>query len=158
MTDKELQKLSRTELLELLISQTEENERLKKQIEASSAKLTDRQINIENAGSIAEASLMLNGVFEAAEKAAKQYLENIERLNDNTENECRSIRENAEKEAADILKNAADEGDKIRAKAEAYWRAVVERATVILNNQDALRSTLQSAISTPVEGSNGEED
>ena len=32
---------------------------------------------MEKAGSIAEASLMLNGVFEAAQAAVDQYLENI---------------------------------------------------------------------------------
>ena len=32
---------------------------------------------IENSGSIAEAALKLSGIFEAAQAAADQYLENI---------------------------------------------------------------------------------
>lgn len=39
-----------------------------------------RVIELENAGSIAEAALRLNGVFEAAQKAAEQYLMNVKRI------------------------------------------------------------------------------
>ena len=40
-------------------------------------KLNDRTIKIKKAGSLAEAALSLNGVYEAAEAAAKQYVYNI---------------------------------------------------------------------------------
>lgn len=77
MTDKELRKLRRGELLEMLLEQTKENERLKKQIADLEAQLEDRKIILKQSGSIAEAALKLNGVFEAAQKAAEQYLENV---------------------------------------------------------------------------------
>lgn len=77
MTDKELKRLSRAELLELLIGQMRENQRLEKELAAANAALQDRTIVIEQAGSIAEAALQLNGVFAAAEAAAAQYLENV---------------------------------------------------------------------------------
>lgn len=80
MTDKELKRLSRSELLEMLIIQVEENERLKQRLSKAQEKLQERQIMIEQAGSIAQAALELNGVFEAADKAAKQYLENVRRI------------------------------------------------------------------------------
>lgn len=64
MTDKELKHLKRAELLEMLISQVEENERLKKSLEKAQKALSDRQILINQAGSIADAALQLNGVFE----------------------------------------------------------------------------------------------
>lgn len=76
MTDRELKKLKRNELLEMLIAQIEENERLKHRMEEQKRQLQDRQIAVEQAGSIAEAALKLNGVFEAAQSAAQQYLEN----------------------------------------------------------------------------------
>ena len=41
---------------------------------------TDRKIKLREAGSIAEASLKLSGIYEAAQKAADLYLENIERM------------------------------------------------------------------------------
>lgn len=81
MTDKELRKLKRSELLEMLIEQQKELIEVKKQLEEARAQLESRDIAISRAGSIAEAALQLNSVFEAAQKAADQYLENIRRLN-----------------------------------------------------------------------------
>lgn len=77
MTDKELKKLSRADLLELLLEESRENERLREKLRIASEKLKDRTIQIREAGSIAEAALRLNGVFEAAEAAAQQYVENV---------------------------------------------------------------------------------
>ncbi len=77
MTDKELRRLSRSELLEMLIAQMQENEKLKQSLEEANAALSNRRIVIEQAGTMAEAALRLNGVFEAADEAARQYLENI---------------------------------------------------------------------------------
>lgn len=80
MTDKELKKLTRIELLELLLEQSKEVEKLQEELADVKAKLRDKNILIENSGSIAEAALKLNGVFEAAEAAAEQYLENVKRM------------------------------------------------------------------------------
>ena len=84
MTDKDFRKLNRTELLEILIKQTKENETLQMQLGALNTRISEleqqlqqRTIMIENAGSIAEASLQLNGVFEAAQRAAQEYLDSI---------------------------------------------------------------------------------
>ena len=80
MTDKELKRLSRAELLELLLTQMEENEKLRKQLRKAQAALRDRRIEIENAGSMAEAALRLTCIFEDAGRAARLYLENIQRM------------------------------------------------------------------------------
>ena len=45
-------------------------------------KLADRTLLVSQAGTIAEAALALNGVFEAADRAAADYVENIRRLVD----------------------------------------------------------------------------
>ncbi len=82
MTDKELKRLSRTELLELLVNQVEENEALKAQVSALTAKLEERAIQIEESGSLAEAALKLSGIFSAADEAAERYLENRKRQHD----------------------------------------------------------------------------
>ena len=70
MTDQELKKLHRSDLLELLIAQEKENEQLRGQVKRLEAQLADRKLDLEKAGSIAEASLQLNGVFQAAQDAA----------------------------------------------------------------------------------------
>lgn len=80
MTDKEVRKLSRAELLEMMVAQGKEIERLQAQLDKARQQLADRRIEVQQAGSIAEAALRLNGVFEAAQRAADQYLENIRHL------------------------------------------------------------------------------
>jgi len=77
MTDRELRKLGRRDLLEILIAQRKEIESLQQRLDEAEGKLKDRQIRIDRAGSLAEAVMELNGVLEAAQAAADQYLENI---------------------------------------------------------------------------------
>ena len=79
MTQRELQRLSRAELLELLLETTKENEKLRKQLEQASIALADRVICMEKAGSIAEAAMALNRVFEAAQAACDQYTQSVMR-------------------------------------------------------------------------------
>ena len=80
MQDRDLQKLKRADLLEMLVELSKENDALKRELEEAQRKLEDRNIILREAGNIAEASLRLNGVFDAAQKAAEQYLENVRRL------------------------------------------------------------------------------
>lgn len=77
MTEKELKKLNRKQLLELLLRQTERADQLESELEETKKQLEDRRITEMEAGSIAQAALKLNGVFEAAQAAADQYLENV---------------------------------------------------------------------------------
>lgn len=78
MTDKELKRLRRGELLELLVEQGRQLERLERELAEARAALADREIAIQKSGTLAEAALKLNGVFEAADAAVMQYLENLE--------------------------------------------------------------------------------
>ena len=80
MTDKELHKLKRSELLELMLAQSREIDRLKKQLAHLENQLNSRALVLEQVGSIAEASLVLTRVFTDAQKAADLYLENVERI------------------------------------------------------------------------------
>lgn len=82
MTEKDLRKLNRKQLLELLLKQTERADALQEQLQAAETKLRERTRIKAEAGSIAEAALKLNGVFEAAEKAAAQYIENVKESGD----------------------------------------------------------------------------
>lgn len=119
MANKELRKLNRKELLQMLLVQCEETERMQKETEnvkaamaameesyerlkeklnvkderlnEKDAKIAElqrtieemkakREIELTEAGSIAEASLRLNDIFEAAQRCADQYLENVRKL------------------------------------------------------------------------------
>ena len=77
MTEKELLKLKKSELLEIMLAQSKEIDSLREQLADVKAKLADREIAISESGSIAEASLKINKIFEEAQKAADQYVENI---------------------------------------------------------------------------------
>ncbi|MGM9549395.1 MAG: DNA repair protein [Faecousia sp.] len=87
MTDKEFRRLRRPELLGMLLEKSKEVERLQHELDEARAQLASREIEIQNAGSIAEAALRLNGVFQAAEQAAAQYLENVRRITEMKSNE-----------------------------------------------------------------------
>ena len=77
MTDNELRKLKRSELLELLVEQSREIDRLREELETANRKLKSKRIQIRESGSIAEASLKLTNIFEAAQEAANLYLANV---------------------------------------------------------------------------------
>lgn len=77
MTSKELKRLRRTDLMEMLLELSKENVELRRQLDEANAKLADRQIQVENAGSLAEAALQLNGIFAAAQAACEQYEYNV---------------------------------------------------------------------------------
>lgn len=80
--EKQLRRLRRMDLMELLLSQAQEIESLQERVVELEDKLKRREIIVAEAGSIAEAALKLNKVFESAQAAADQYLENVGRLAD----------------------------------------------------------------------------
>lgn len=109
MTEKELAQLKRTDLLELLLEQSKEVELLKSQLEEANKELKNRQIKIEEAGSIAEAALQVNGVFEAAQEAAYQYLENIKNLSRKQDFVCARREEKCREELALMRRQTEEE-------------------------------------------------
>lgn len=145
MTDKELRRLSRSELLQMLMEQMEENKALRDRLAQAESKLQDRQINLEKAGSMAEATLLLNGVFQAAEAAAQQYVENIQRMSSQQEAVCQAMKEKAERESAEIMQRARNYREQVRVEADNYWKQVIDKASNVLNSQAALREAVMSA-------------
>jgi len=88
MTSKEIRKLRKKALIEMLLNQTEEIERLNEEINSLQARLENKEICINNAGTIAEAAFEMNGVLEAAQAAAQQYLDNVKTLTERQEADC----------------------------------------------------------------------
>lgn len=83
----ELRKLKKLELLEIILEQEKEIERLTRLTEELQQKLEDRQIKIAKSGSIAEAALQLSGIFEAAQRAADMYVRSAELASEEEKNE-----------------------------------------------------------------------
>lgn len=144
MTNKELKKLTRAELLELLLAQTRETEQLKERLYDVQMKLADRQLRISEAGDLAQASLMINGVMDAAQAAARQYLENIaameretkaacERMTVETRDECAQMRAATKAECDRMLSEARTEAANIRRKAREGRRKAKKAAETEAN-------------------------
>ena len=68
MTDKDLRRLSRAELLDILYEQRKRYEDSLAENQALRQQLEDRTLRIASTGSIAEAAIQVNGVFEAADR------------------------------------------------------------------------------------------
>ena len=144
MTNRELKKLNRADLLELLLRERRENEQLRSELDKANQKLSDRAILLENAGSISEAALRLNGVFEAAEAAATQYLENIQRISGEEETICQRMEEEARKKAEAIRADADAYSLQTRSQADQYHKQVAEKVQALLREQDSLHVLLCS--------------
>lgn len=120
MTDRELKKLTRTELLEMLLVQTEEVERLQQEVLSLQARLNERDLNLAQAGNIAEAALRMNSVFETAQAAADQYLENIAQLEKKTMDNCLLLKKRTKQECLKMVRQAELE-------ASAFWESIREK-------------------------------
>ncbi|MCR6545069.1 hypothetical protein NVS47_05995 [Dehalobacterium formicoaceticum] len=141
MTDIELKKLKRADLLEMLIDQSKENVNLQQQLNDALDQLQQREIKINKAGSIAEAALQINGLFESAQNSCAQYLDNIERLNGELEKiraeqeavSTRILAESQEK-AAQLISKTQEKCDQMVAAAEeeaaVYWDEVFQKLGV----------------------------
>ena len=144
MTDQELKKLHRTDLLELLIAQEKENEQLRAQVAQLEAQLADRRLDLKKAGSIAEAALQVNGVFQAAQDAAAQYLENVQRLSSQQEALCRQLeaesRQAAEQRMAETQQKCQEMLSAAEEEAQSYWTNVQRRMEEYCAAHEELKS------------------
>ena len=109
MTEKELLKLKRSEMLEIMLAQSQEIDNLRKERDELKEKLADRRIRIEKAGSLAEASLQLTNIFVEAQKAADLYAENIKRSAARKKSVAEvHVNEKAAADRSTTMKSAAD--------------------------------------------------
>lgn len=108
MDDKKLRKISKRELLEILLAQSQKIEELEAELKNAQDAVMSKKIQLEEAGSIAEASLRLNKIFERAQEAADQYLMNVEE-------KCKELELKAQKELEKVQKKS-EKKEKIQTK------------------------------------------
>ena len=160
MTDKELRKLSRAELIDILFELQTQNENLTAENRELAAQLESRQLQITEAGAIAEAALRLNGVFEAAEAACRQYTDNIRLLSERQEAVCQQMKQDALREAEeyqaeterrcaklemDTKLRCADMVMKAKSESQQYWDDVAIKLEAFYNEHAGLRELLSVA-------------
>lgn len=120
MKQPDLRSLSRGELLEIMIQQSEELEALRKENEEYRQQLQEKTIVLDEAGSIAEAALKVSGIFDAAHQASAQYLKSIEvlasqkaedaqrakKILEETEAKCAAMWEDTQKQCEKMVEKA----------------------------------------------------
>ena len=146
MTERELKRMSRTEILELLLSQTNRIEELEEKLKEATAKaqeateqIQDRQIKIDQAGSIAEASLQLSGIFQDAQVAADLYLENIKKMEEDTKNQSDKLLADTRNQCDEIVAKAKQD-------AQSYWDDVSKKLEDFCSSYTGLKDLLSLKI------------
>ncbi len=124
MDNKEFKRMSRRELVELIYAMKKNEMALQEKIAELEKKLEDRTIMMANTGSIAEAAMAVNKVFEAAQAAADAYLHSIQTANADAEKYCKE----AEQERKMLLEYAQKDALEILEKAERQRKNVLEKA------------------------------
>ena len=121
MTDKELRKLSRADLIAMMLELAKENQQLRDELDKAQRRLESKRISIEKAGSLADAALQLNGVFEAAEDACSQYARNLQERSSQIQEYCARMEQQTQEKCRKMLEQAQQEAD-------AYWEFVRKKA------------------------------
>lgn len=147
MTNKELRKLSRVDLLEMLVEMGKKNEALQVENEILRQKQDDRKIRIQNAGSIAKAALDLNKIFEDAQAAADQYLFNIQQLQEKEKQQLNEIEQHVNEITKEKVEETGKALEEAKRKAEEIIKEAQEQAKRII--ESAKKEAEQNKISNP---------
>ena len=123
--EKELRKMNRTELIEIIYALKKEEEEVNQKLEEAEQQLQNRTIQIAKAGSIAEAAMELNHVFASAQKAADEYLNSVHAVNEEAEQYAK--RKYAEEEALAIRAKTEEETELLRKQTEIAVHAEMEK-------------------------------
>lgn len=143
MTDKELRRLGRPELIEIIYQLEKSREESRQEIDRLQARLQDRTLRLSEAGSIAQAALQVNGVMEAAQAAADQYVQAAEA----DRQQARTELADAQTQADAILADAQAQADAILADAQAQARTVTDQAEQHARNRwDLFREKAEQLI------------
>lgn len=120
---RDFKKLRRLELLELLVEMGRENDRLAEELKSAQEALEQRALKLGNVGSMAEAALLLNDVFVAADAACAHYIESVKMLSSEDH-----LVAGSRVEAKLIVAQAQSEADKIRRDACAAAQELIDAA------------------------------
>lgn len=106
MTDKEFKKLKRSELIAIIYEYQKKQDALEQELADVKKRLESKELKISKAGSIAEAVVALNGLFEAAQTTADSYIRQVRINTAEAEKKAAEIIEEAQKKADEMIENA----------------------------------------------------
>ena len=116
MISKELKKLNRRELVDVIYQLKKNEEQMQEQIAALEVELQDRRIHLSVAGSIAEVATDITGIFSVAQSTADLYLQEISAMKEDAEKKCEKMIEEAKKKVATILADGQRQYDDLAAR------------------------------------------
>lgn len=141
MISKELKRLSRRELVDIIYQLKKNEQEMQEEIESLKTELQDKRIRISTAGSIADAAMSVTNVFSTAQMTADLYLREISYMKENTEKECAKKIEEAEKKVREILADGEKKFDTLKDayKSEyAKWQLLrTQNAVLEANKQES---------------------
>ncbi len=154
MTDKELRHLSRADLIEIIYELQKQSAEKDAQMQKMQTALDERTLRLSKTGSIAEAAISVNGVFEAAQAAADQYLTSIRAAEASNaaklaeaEQQKEKLLEEANRKAEETIQQAKGQAQKIVEEAEtqasAKWAAFEQKANELIQANATLQALLQ---------------
>ena len=152
MTEQDLKKLRREDLIEIIYKLQENEQQLNEKLEAAQKQLNDKNLKISESGSIAEATARLNGLFEAAQATADDYVAQVRLKNADAETQRETMLAEATQKADQLVKDASGKADRILSDAEA--KADVQRRQAEEETQrrwETFQSEAQKLISAHAE-------
>lgn len=144
----------------MLIAQSKQVKELEEKLKRAEEALKVREIHIAEAGSIAEASLRIHGVFETAQSAAEIYLDNVgalvreqERLQQQAEADFESWREQrrlqTERQCLEAEEDTRRKCDEMLQQAQVgtqkYWDEIVRRLEPVYEEFPGLKDRLSGS-------------
>lgn len=102
MISKELKKLSRRELVDVIYQLKNNEQQMQEQIANLEKELQEKRIRISEAGSIAAAAVDISDVLSAAQEAADLYLHEIACMKEEAERKVETILSEGKKKYEDL--------------------------------------------------------
>ena len=109
MKQKEVKRLSRRELVDIIYQLKKNEQAMQEEVDALKQQLEDKRLRIAEAGTIANAAVDIAQVFAAAQNAADLYLREIEAMKQDAQRQCEQLLEDARMQAAQMLAPSAAE-------------------------------------------------
>lgn len=133
MKTKELSKLSRLEILELLLEQSKEVERLNQEINELKEKVENKPVISNELGSLAEVSLEINSILENAQKAADIYLNNVKQMN--RRQVIEPVDEDIYQKSQDMLAQTQYECERLKEETRKECKLIIDKARQEVQNE-----------------------
>ena len=146
MINKDIKNLRRPELVEIIYQLKKNEQELEKQIETLKTEidtlrgqLDERELKMEEVGSVADAAMALTDIFAAAQNAADIYLAEIQNRHLAVEEECKEIIADAKKQADEMIQEATQQRSAIMEQCRISRKELRRVQTVIQELNDDLQ-------------------